>query len=154
MTKSPLYLEDIHVGMGWARPAFTVSAEEIVVFGKSYDPQPFHTDPVLAAAGPFGGLIASGWHLAALAMRQIVEAQPFGSSPIVGLGVAELRWFKPVRPGDQLHVKGEVTDIRPSQSKPDRGVVRSAITLLNHRNEIVMSFLTDTQLPTKAKDGT
>jgi acyl dehydratase len=147
---SPLYLEDIHPGMSWTSPPFTLLAEEIIAFARQYDPQLIHTDPKAAAAGPFGGLIASGWHLAALVMRQVVEAHPFGTTPVVGLGVDELRWISPARPGDMLQVRGEIVEVRASRSKPDRGVVRSRLSLFNQDEQPVMSLVTNTQVPAKA----
>jgi acyl dehydratase len=149
LVNSALYLEDIQLGMNWTSPPFTLLAEEIIAFARQYDPQAIHTDPKAAAVGPFGGLIASGWHLAALVMRQVVEARPFGATPVVGLGVDELRWINPARPGDMLQVRGEIIEVRPSRSKPDRGVVRSRISLFNHDDQPVMSLVTNTQLPAK-----
>jgi acyl dehydratase len=145
MSRAPVFLDDLTVGTAWTGTPVKMTAEEIVGFANLYDPQPFHTDPK-AAAGLFGGLIASGWHVAALTMRQFVEAQPFGSAPILGLGVDELRWLKPVRPGDTLTARGEVVELRPSQSRPDRGIVRSAISVINQDGDVVMRFLTSTQL--------
>ena len=127
------------------RSALTAAA--IIAFAREYDPQPFHIDPVAALSGPFNGLIASGWQVAALAMRQIVEARPFGASPILGLGVDELRWLKPVRPGDVLQVQGEIVELRTSKSTPDRGVVRSSIKVIDQAGDVAMSFFTNTQLP-------
>ena len=99
MPSDALFLNDLQVGMAWSSPPVSVTSAAIMEFAREYDPQPFHIDPVAALSGPFNGLIASGWQVAALAMRQIVEARPFGASPVLGLGVDELRWLHPVRPG-------------------------------------------------------
>ena len=147
ISKDPLFLNDLRIGMAWTSQPVAITADAIIAFAKEYDPQPFHIDPAAAASGHFGGLIASGWHVAALVMRQFVEARPFGSSPILGLGVNDLRWLKPVRPGDILKVRGEIVELKPSSSKPDRGVVRSEIQVYNQSGEVVMSFLSSTQLP-------
>jgi acyl dehydratase len=117
-----------------------VKEQEIIEFARRYDPQVFHTDPVAARKTPYGGLVASGWHTAAMAMRLIVDHRPShvasGGSP----GVDELRWLKPVRPGDELSVRMTVLEARRSGSKPDRGVVRSLVEVLNQDAAVVMSF--------------
>jgi acyl dehydratase len=146
-SKEPLFLNDVRVGMAWAGRPVAITADAIIAFAKEYDPQPFHIDPVAAASTSFGGLIASGWQVAALGMRQFVDARPFGSSPIVGLGVNDLRWLKPVRPGDILETRGEIVEVKPSRSKPDRGVVHSAIKVFNQAGEMVMSVVAIAQLP-------
>ncbi len=149
MPSEELSFDDLRIGMAWSSRQVAVTAEAIVAFGAEYDPQPFHIDPAAAGAGPFGGLIASGWQVAALAMRQFVEARPFGAAAILGLGIDELRWLKPVRPGDLLQVRGEVVGLKPSKSRPGRGVVRSAVQVFNQTGELVMSFLSNTQLPAR-----
>src|ERR1700754_2664999 len=110
MTKR--YLEDLQPGEKWRSEAVTIDAQEVIDFGLRFDPQPFHTDPEAALASPFGGLVASGWHLAALAMRLCVKARLFGETPIVGVGADELRWLQPVRPGDTVHVERELVEIQ------------------------------------------
>jgi acyl dehydratase len=149
MSNAALFLNDIHLGMAWTGQPITVTAEAIIAFAREFDPQPMHLDPAAATSGPFGGLIASGWHVASLVMRQIVGARPFGAAPILGLGVDELHWLRPVRPGDVLQAHGEVIEVKPSKSKPDRGVVRSAVTCRNQDGDIVLSFHTTTQLPVR-----
>lgn len=136
MTKR--YLEDIQVGEGWTSAPFLISESEIIAFGRDFDPQPFHTDPDAAKNSPFGGLIASGWHLTSLAMKVCVAARSFGDTPVIGLGADELRWFMPVRPGDQLVVEREVVEILTLPDKPKRGTVRTRIDLKNQRGELVM----------------
>src|SRR5262245_4160770 len=95
-----LYLEDLHPGMRWEGGPIVMDEAEIIRFAQDYDPQPMHTDKAVAEAGRFGGLIASGWHVAALVMRDFVEKKPYGDIPLLGLRIDALQWLKPVRPGD------------------------------------------------------
>jgi acyl dehydratase len=143
------YLEDFHVGERWESQPTTLTAEEIIAFGRANDPQPMHTDPERAAQGPFGSLIASGWQVASLAMRVFVQAGGYGDTPMVGMGIDELRWLKPVRPGDRLVVEREVVDVRRSESRPDRGVVRTHVTARNQDGERVLSFYSLGSVPAR-----
>ena len=118
--------------------AFSISEAEIIAFAREYDPQPFHTDPVGAAGGPFGGLIASGWQTTSMMMRLLVEHFVSPESGLGAAGVDEIRWPKPVRPGDTLHVRATVLETRLSKSKPDRGIVRSLAEVTNAQGETVM----------------
>ena len=131
------YLEDLQVGDKVQAAPVTVTEAEILEFARRYDPQPMHADPVAAAQGPFGGVIASGWHTAALVMRMVVDADPLGGQPLLGLGVDGIQWPQPVRPGDTLHLEIEVMAITPSRSRPDYGVVKLTSTLRNQRGEVV-----------------
>ena len=115
-----------------------VSEAEIISFAKQFDPQPFHVDPGAAAAGPFGGLIASGWHTVALVMRQLVDHYLSVAASLGSPGVDELRWPHPVRPGDTLRVRATVVEARRSQSKPDRGIVKTALEAVNQDGRTVM----------------
>ena len=117
-----------------------MSEAEIVEFARRYDPQPMHTDAAAAAAGPFGGLIASGWHTVGVVMRELVRHYLAPGAALVSPGVDELRWILPVRPGDQLHIRVTIVSATLSRSKPDRGMVRTSIEALNQRGEIVMSM--------------
>jgi acyl dehydratase len=118
------YLEDLSVGQRFVGQAtLTVTEAEIVAFARRYDPQPFHLDDAAARKTLFGGLAASGWHTAAMTMKLLVESGTPLAWGIVG-GGGEIAWPRPTRPGDILHVEGEVMEIVPSQSKPDRGMVR------------------------------
>lgn len=121
-----------------------ISADEadIVDFGRRFDPQPFHADPQRAALGPFGGVIASGWHTASLMMRLMVEHFLPGRAGLASPGVDELRWLAPVRPGDQLQLRITITEARLSRSKPDRGLVQTFNEVINQRGETVMSVKT------------
>lgn len=141
------YWDDLRLGESWTGAPFTVSAEEIVGFASAYDPQPMHTDPEAAANGRFGGLIASGWHVAALAMRAFVGVKPFGETPILGIGIDQLRWLKPVRPGDVLTATREVIELKRSESKPDRGMIRTRATVVDQTGEAVMTLEVLTQMP-------
>ena len=143
------YLEDIAVGDVLTGPAIAVTEADVIAFGRAYDPQPFHTDPDAAKGGAFGGLIASGWHVAALVMRQLVEQRPYGSTPMLGMGVDELRWLRPVRPGDRLEVRREVVAVTRSKSRPDRGVVRTALVVTNQDGATVMTMVGLGQMPAR-----
>ena len=116
----------------------TVEIDEasIVAFAKEYDPVPFHVDP--AADGPYSGLVASGWHTAALAMRQAVDHYLSAESILGGASVEEVRWPCPVRPGDTLRVRTSVLDARRSQSKPDRGILRTLVEAVNQDDMTVV----------------
>jgi acyl dehydratase len=120
--------------------SFTMSEADIIAFAKEYDPQPFHVDPVAADDGPFGGLIASGWHTTSMMMRQLVEHWLSPESSLGAAGVDELRWPKPVRPGDTLHVRVTVLEARRSASKPDRGIVKTLAELTNSDGDLVMKL--------------
>ncbi|MES1242945.1 MAG: MaoC family dehydratase [Acidobacteriota bacterium] len=136
-----LFFEDFRPGDIQETGSLTVTKEEIVAFAKQFDPQPFHIDEDAARRSPFGGLIASGWHSAALCMRMIVSMLGPGSGSLGSPGVDELRWLKPVRPGDELSVRVEVLEAVPSRSKPDRGLVRFHYTMRNQNGEDVMTMI-------------
>jgi len=135
------YFEDYMVGTIFDCGSIAVDEAESIAFAARYDPQFFHTDPGAAKRGPFGGLIASGWHTAALAMRLLVEGYLSSVASLGSPGIDELRWSRPVRPGDVLHVRATVLDARRSRSKTDRGIVRSRIEVSNQSGELVMSFM-------------
>ena len=105
------WFDDLKVGMRFKSEEVTVSKEDIIRFAREYDPQPFHLDDEAAKKTMLGGLAASGWHTAAIAMRLAAECRPFGPHPLFGAGVDDLRWLKPVRPGDTLHLEGEVVEL-------------------------------------------
>jgi acyl dehydratase len=141
------YLEDLVVGESWTSAPITITAEDIIDFGRKFDPQPFHIDAEEARNSPFGGLIASGWHLASLAMRLCVEARLFGDIPIIGIGVDDLRWFAPVRPGDVVTVERELVEIILLADKPKRGTVRARLELKNQRGELIMRLVGLSSVP-------
>jgi acyl dehydratase len=117
-----------------------VEAEEVMEFGRRFVPLFYHTDPERARQSIYGGLIASGWHTAALMMRLYTENYLSRNANLGSPGVDELRWERPVRPGDELSVRVTVLEARPSESRPDRGIVRSFVEVLNQDREVVMSL--------------
>jgi acyl dehydratase len=133
------WFDDLKVGMRFASEGKTVSKEEILRFASEFDPQPFHLDDEAAKHSILGGLAASGWHTAAIAMRLALSTKPFGPHPLFGAGVDELRWMKPVRPGDTLHLEGEVMELIPSKSKP-LGTARVKWIAFNQNGEAVYTF--------------
>ena len=134
------HFEDDVAGAVCVYGTIPVSAESIVEFARRYDPQPIHADSDAATRGPFGGLIASGWHTIALVMRVLVERYLSHVAAIVSPGIDELRWTLPVRPGDVLSVRVTVLEATVSRTKPDRGLVRSLIEAVNQRDEVVLSM--------------
>jgi acyl dehydratase len=134
------YFEDYVPGSVQEFGPATVDEAEIVEFARRYDPQPIHTDPEWARSGPFGGLIASGWHTAAITMRLLVDQYLPPAASLGSPGIDELRWLRPVRPGDQLWVRVTVIEARPSRSKPDRGLLRSRIEVLEADGSPVMTL--------------
>ena len=133
------YFEDYVPGSVYEFGSITVGQEEIIEFAKKYDPQVFHIDPDAAQQTVYGGLIASGWHTCALVMRMLVDHFVPRAASLGSPGADELRWLKPVRPGDTLSLRVTILEAKRSQSKPDRGSVRSFIEVLNQNREIVMS---------------
>src|SRR4029453_4711295 len=129
-----LYLDDLHVGQRFTSDTHLIDEEQIKAFAKQFDPQLFHLDAEAAKGTLFEGLVASGWHTAAITMRLLVES----GLPIAGglIGVnAEITWPKPTRPGDVLHVETELLEIRPSRSRPDRGLATFRSETCNERGE-------------------
>ena len=135
-----LFWEDFTPGQILDLGARTVSADEIIAFGRDFDPQPFHVDAEAAQISIFGGLIASGWHSAALLMRLMCDSYLLRSASLGSPGVEQIRWLRPVRPGDTLTGRMTVLEVRASQSKPDRGVVNSLFELFNQHDELVMTM--------------
>jgi len=131
------YLEDFAVGPTSSSGRLLVDNERIKSFAAEFDPQPFHLDGEAAKHTLFGGLAASGWHTAAATMRLLVESEMKPAGGIVGASFDELRWPRPVRPGDELHVQSEVLEVRPSQSRPEQGVIKARTTTLNQNGEAV-----------------
>jgi acyl dehydratase len=137
---SDRYFEDYVEGDVHCFGTIKVEADEIVAFAKRFDPQTFHTNPEAARSGPFGGLIASGWHTAGLMTRLFMEHYLTEVASLGSPGGDELRWIKPVRPGDNLSVRVTVLKAVASKSKPDRGAVTSFIEVINQAGEVVMTF--------------
>ena len=140
-TTQERYMEDFVEGTVYEFGPATITEEEIILFGKSFDPQVFHTDPEKAKETVYGGLIASGWHTCSLFMRLYVEYYLPGPASLGSPGVDEIRWLKPVRPGDKLTLRVRVHKVKPSRSKPDRGVLYSFCEMLNQENEVVVSMM-------------
>ncbi len=136
-----LYFEDFVPGSVHEFGPTVVDEAEIIDFARRYDPQPIHTDPEWARTGPFGGLIASGWHTAAITMRLLVDQYLPSAASLASPGIDELRWLRPVRPGDELRVRVTVIETRPSRSKPDRGLLRSRIEVLEADGSAVMTMI-------------
>ena len=134
------YWEDFTVGETTDVGTVDVTRDEIVEFAQRYDPQPFHIDEAAADAGPFGGLIASGWHTTALFMGLFVRSILLEAASMGSPGVEELRWTAPVRPGDRLTGRVTVTAVEPSAKRPDRGTVFTTSEVLNQDGTIVMTM--------------
>ena len=142
------WFDDLQIGMTFKSGETTVSREDIKRFAAEFDPQPFHLDEEAAKKTVFKGLAASGWQTAAIAMRLATECRPFGPHPLLGAGVDELRWLKPVRPGDTLHLEGEVIELVPSRSK-SQGVARIRWTVYDQNGEAVYTFVPIAIVPTR-----
>lgn len=134
------YFEDYQAGASYEFGTVTVSEQEIVDFASRYDPQSFHVDPAAAQQGPFGGLIASGWHSCALMMRLFADHYLPTTASLGSPGVDDLRWLKPVRPGDRLRLRVRVVEARLSRSDPGRGIVRTFAELVDQVGEPVLSM--------------
>jgi acyl dehydratase len=134
------YFEDYAEGSVFEYGPIAVEEAEIISFAKRYDPQTMHIDPVKAAQGPFRGLIASGWHTTGLMMRLFVEHFLSAVASLASPGVDQVRWLRPVRPGDQLKLRVSVLEVKPSRTKPDRGMVVSLLEGINQNGEVVSSL--------------
>jgi acyl dehydratase len=132
------YFEDYQPGASYDCGVVSFDEASIIKFAKDFDPQPMHVDPAAAAASPFGGLIASGWHTAAMVMRLLVDNYLSIEASLGSPGIDEIRWPYPVRPGDTLRVRATVIEARRSLSKPDRGIVKTLIEALNADDRTVM----------------
>ena len=140
------YLEDLEPGDRFESDSFNVTEEAIIEFGKQFDPQTFHIDPVLARQTIFNGLTASGWHTAAITMRLFIQTLQLAEGA-VGLGVDELRWPAPVRPGDTLRVTTEIVNSRPSKSKVGYGIIQLRNVTTNQRGEVVQTMSANALVP-------
>ena len=134
------YFEDFRVGDRAPLPERHVSEEEIIAFARQFDPQPFHTDVEAARSSIYGGLIASGWHTCSLAMRMMCDSYLLETASLGSPGVDQVRWLKPVRPGDTLHGERITLEARISESKPDRGIITTEWRIFNQHDELVMSM--------------
>jgi acyl dehydratase len=145
-----IYFEDLYPGQIFeSLESYWLTAKEIIGFGERYDPQPFHIDETAGQNSFFHGLAASGWLTAAIAMRQRVQSiKIYGG--MIGAGVEEMRWTKPVRPGDRIRTVSEIQQTRRSATRPDYGVVRCLTTAYNQRDEVVMTSVTNFLAPLRA----
>ena len=141
------YLEDFAAGQTFHSGRLRISRDEIKAFAVQFDPQPFHLNEEAAKGTMFQGLVASGWHTAALTMRLLVESEIRPAGGLVGAGFDELRWPRPVRPGDELHIKSEVLEVRPSKSRPEQGMIKVRVTTLNQNDEPVQIFVANLVAP-------
>lgn len=133
------YFEDLAVGQAFPGGPVTITRDEIIAFGRAYDPQPQHLGEAEAAGSQFGELVASGWHTMALTMRMLVDvASPRAERGRIGAGVDGLNWPAPVRPGDTLRCVSEIVELRPSKSRPDRGLMKLKTTTTNQNGEPVL----------------
>jgi acyl dehydratase len=141
------YLEDFRAGDTYVSPRVTVTDEDIVRFAREFDPQPFHVDPLAARSSFFGTLVASGWHTAALTMQLLVACGADPAWGYIGASVEEMRWPRPLLPGDSLFVRFEVLDVTASRSKPDRGFVRGRVETLRADDEPVQHIVINMLVP-------
>jgi acyl dehydratase len=132
------YLEDFAVGQTFGSGRLRIDKKQIFAFAAEFDPQPFHLDEAAARHSIFGGLAASGWHTAAVTMRLLLDSDLKPAGGLIGAGLDECRWPRPVRPGDELRVECEVIEVRPSKSRPERGLIKLRTTTLNQDGEAVL----------------
>jgi acyl dehydratase len=138
---SDVYYEDFEEGAVYECGSYTITEDEIIRFATQWDPQPFHVDPERAADSPFGGLIASGWHTVGICTRLVID-ELYGDGGALGApGIEELSWETPVRPGDTLSAKAEVTEKRPLESRPEAGLVKLRKELYKPSDERVLTFV-------------
>jgi acyl dehydratase len=144
------YFEDLKVGDRFKSGTYKVTEDQIVSFAHEFDPQPFHLDRAIGATTMFGGLIASGWHTAAITMRLFVQTLNCAEGAI-GLGVDELRWPTAVKADDELQVETEILDLRESRSKPTHGVVRLRYVTTNQQGQVVQTMFASALVLRKKK---
>ena len=150
MTHDALYLDDLRVGQRFTSATYAIDADEIKTFARNFDPQPFHLDEEAAKDTFFGGLAASGWHVAAVTMKLLVGGAPRSPAAVVGAG-GEIAWPKPTRPGDVLQVTSEVLEITPSRSRPNRGVVTMRSETRNQQGDVVQVLTAKLVVPRRAE---
>jgi acyl dehydratase len=132
--------DDLHIGQRFQFTPRQVSERDIISFAREFDPQSFHVDPVMAKDSPFGGLIASGWHTCSMMMRMLADAWILNSSCAGSPGIDALKWAHPVRPNDTLQGYAEVMELKPSKSKPDRGITKVFLVLKNQHEQTVLEM--------------
>jgi acyl dehydratase len=136
-----IHFDDFAPGQVYPLGRRTLTRDEIVAFARDWDPQPFHLDNQAATESIYGGLIASGWHTVCVFMRLFADGLLNRSAAMGSPGVDAIRWLRPVRPGDTLEARVEVLEVRPSRSKPDRGIVRLRSVMINQHQGEVLSFI-------------
>lgn len=149
-----LWFEDFAVGQRFQTRGATLSEAQILDFALQWDPQPFHIDKLAAARSPYGGLIASGFQTLCVAFRLVYQERIINAASLGAPGIDEMRWHLPVRPDDTIRVEGEVVEVRPSRSRPDRGTVTIAYTVVNQHGDKVMSFRIPHILRCRPAEGT
>ncbi|MEX1037089.1 MAG: MaoC family dehydratase [Sneathiella sp.] len=148
---STVYFEDIAVDDKTVSNSKTVTKEEILDFARKYDPQPFHLDEAAAKKSIYGGLIASGWHTTAILMRLLVDNMTNKRAGLGSPGCDDLRWVRPVRPGDTLRYESTVVETRKSGSRPDMGIIRADVKLFNQNDEVVLTLKSIGMVKTRPK---
>lgn len=141
------HLDDLEVGQRFTSGTHALDESQITAFAREFDPQPFHLDEEAAKESVFAGLAASGWHTAAITMRLFVDSELKVAGGLIGLGMEDLRWPRPVRAGDELRVQSEVLDKRESRSRPKQGLVRVKNTTFNQRDEVVQVSISTMIVP-------
>ena len=138
---SERYLEDFAVGQRFGSGRLRIDGERALAFAAEFDPQPFHLDEAAARHSIFGGLCASGWHTLAVTMRLLLDSELKPAGGVIGAGLEECRWPRPVRPADELRIECEVIDVRPSKSRPEQGLIKLRMTTLNQNGEAVLVYI-------------
>ena len=141
------YLEDFAVGQMFGSGRLRIDGERALAFAAEFDPQPFHLDEAAARHSIFGGLVASGWHTAALTMRLLLDSELKPAGGIIGAGLDECRWPRPVRPGDELRIECEVIGVRPSKLHPNQGLIKLRTTAFNQDGEAVLIHVVNLIVP-------
>jgi acyl dehydratase len=144
---SERYLEDFAVGQTFGSGRLRIDKEQIFAFAAEFDPQPFHLDEAAARHSIFGGLVASGWHTAAVTMRLLVDSELKPAGGFIGAGLDECRWPRPVRPGDELRIECEVIGVRPSKLRPNQGLIKLRTTAFNQDGEAVLIHVVNLIVP-------
>ncbi len=143
------YLEDLKPGQAFESPQHTITEEAIVAFAREYDPQPFHLDREAAKSSFFGKLIASGWHTAALTIKMLLETDMNLADGLIGAGMEELKWPTPLEPGDTIHVRVEILEVRASKSRPEIGIVRAHVRMMREDGSAVLEMISSLVVPAK-----
>jgi acyl dehydratase len=143
---SGMYFEDLSPGLVFRSEPVAVTSRQIKTFAAEFDPQPFHLDEAAAESSFFGGLAASGWHTAALTMSQLVRTLPIAGG-LIGAGIDRLQWLLPLRPDDAIHIEVQVLAVRVSQSRPDRGILKTQVTTLNQSGAAIQVMVSSCFVP-------